>query len=159
MYATVLSQIRTKEELEVLLGEIELLKQSLYETKTGNFEEVISQKIRKAIGEAILAELQKEKIDKEAYLEGLIKESKKLKYLKLTLAFEPTEKTVSRISEWLRTNVGQGILLDIEEDRSILGGAILAYRGEYKDFSLKALIDKYFEENKENILNLVKRGE
>ncbi len=156
MYELVVSQVRTKDDLDVLLSEIELLEESLFETKTGKFEDVLSNKVRSSVSEAISTELEKEKIDHHDYFDGLTKELKKLKVLRLTISFEPRGSSVSKIFDWVNSNVGKGIILEIEVESSILGGAIVVWKGEYRDYSLRSLLQSQLEKDKEEIIKFVK---
>lgn len=67
-----------------------------------------------------------------------------LPVLSITLSFEPNEETINLIATWIQSNIGHGILFDINIDKTILGGAIIEWRGVYKDFSLLKKIDTYF---------------
>jgi F0F1-type ATP synthase delta subunit len=156
MYTPVLSQIRTKEEKNIFQGEIDLLKKSLFEQEE-NFEHVLGSKVRSKISQAIRPELEKESVDKKAYLLGLENELNKLTPLALTIAFEPCDSTISKIFDWVGANLGSNYLLDIQQDNSILGGIIITFKGEYRDYSLKSKLDQYLSQNKENLLSLVKQ--
>lgn len=80
-------------------------------------------------------------------LKGLIK---KLKVIKLVLAFDPARKTIENIHNFVKDAVGIGYILDIEVLEEVCGGAIVIFDGRYKDFTLKKTIEDVFEtKNKE----------
>jgi F0F1-type ATP synthase delta subunit len=80
------------------------------------------------------------------FLEKLKNWLKELPVLKLEIAFLPSEKTIEKISQWLKERVGKKIILDIYFNPKIVGGAILEYEGKFANFSLAKEIDKIFYE-------------
>lgn len=61
---------------------------------------------------------------------------------RVTLAFIPTQKFISQMFQWVKTNLGENVVLDISHNEKMLGGAIVSYAGKYADYSLeKALPD------------------
>lgn len=81
------------------------------------------------------------------FLERLKDFIKNLPLLKLEVAFLPSQKTIEKISEWIKKEVGKKVILDIYFNPTIVGGAILEYGGKYFDFSLGKEIDKIFPTN------------
>jgi F0F1-type ATP synthase delta subunit len=83
----------------------------------------------------------------EKYL-NLIKEKvQSFKFLKLTLAINPSEELVETISYWITKNIGQMVLIDLNFDKSIIAGGLIEFEGKYKDFSIKSKLEKYFKIN------------
>jgi F0F1-type ATP synthase delta subunit len=80
------------------------------------------------------------------FLEKLKNWLKELPVLKLEIAFLPSEKTIEKISQWLKKEIGKKIILDIYFNPKIVGGAILEYEGKFANFSLAKEIDKIFYE-------------
>ena len=75
---------------------------------------------------------------------------KKLKVIKLVLAFDPTRKTIENIHNFVKNIAGIGYILDIEISEDVLGGAVIIFNGKYYDFTLKKSIEDTFEvKNKE----------
>lgn len=52
------------------------------------------------------------------------------------LAIEPSSKTISKISLWLKENLKKKFILSFEIDPKIIGGAIIEYQGRVFDFTL-----------------------
>ena len=75
---------------------------------------------------------------------------KKFKVIKLTLAFDPTGKTIENIHEFVSENLGIGYILDIEVDENVLAGAAIMFNGKYKDFTLRKTLEEAFANNKFN---------
>ena len=152
MYSEILSSLRTKSELELLNQEIDILLTGLYEDEGTKFEEILKEDIRGKISIEIQRLLNNNQSDKEDVLKGLQTELDKLKTLKLTLSFEPSEKTLDKLYQWMKANVSENAVLDISLDQSIIGGAIISYGGNYRDFSFA----KKLEENAARAEEIIK---
>ena len=66
----------------------------------------------------------------------------KLPVLKIHLAFLPTPSFIKELSDWLKRNLKRKVLLDVEVNPAIVGGAILEYKGKYLDLSLRRELEK-----------------
>ncbi len=115
-----------------LRHEIEVIAQSEY-VFDGNFEEVLSKSVRYWVGQSILAEYRDVGVEK--YLTGLTEAIEKIATLQLTLAFEPSDESITKMYDWVLSNVGTGIVLDIHYDPRLIVGATIAYKGKYGDYS------------------------
>lgn len=49
---------------------------------------------------------------------------------------------IPKLGAWLRANVAGNLVFDLKIDRSLIGGCALAYRGNYRDFSLRFYLEK-----------------
>ena len=67
--------------------------------------------------------------------------------LQLTISFSPTLSLINQINDWLLLHVPEHVILDFTTDRSIIGGAQIAFHGKYKDYSLKKEVTKLFTQN------------
>jgi F0F1-type ATP synthase delta subunit len=63
----------------------------------------------------------------------------------LSLAFTPTPRFLDRISGWLFENFKEPILLDLVIDQELAGGAVVAFKGLYKDYSLRKRLETLFQ--------------
>lgn len=80
---------------------------------------------------------------------------KKLKVIKLVLAFAPTRKTIANIHNFVKDAIGVGYILDIEAQEDVLGGAIIMFNGRYSDFTLKKTIEDTFANRNAEIHKLM----
>lgn len=62
----------------------------------------------------------------------------------LELAFEPTEGVIKAIGYWFLKRLQTKVILDLHLERSIIGGAYIAFNGTYRDYTLQTKINKYF---------------
>ena len=151
MYSEILSNIRTKEDAWALEQEIDILLNKLYSAKADEFSHALEHDVRSNVALIIKSSIEKARIDRDKYLQGLKNELKKLKEIQLTLAFEPTDATLEKIFLWVRENVGKGIILDINYSKTLSGGAVIIHKGKYRDYSLKKLIRNDLDNNKQKV--------
>src|SRR5690242_11362419 len=65
----------------------------------------------------------------------------------ISLAFVPTPRFLDRISGWFFENFKEPILMELIVDQELGGGAIVAFKGIYKDYSLRKRLDGMFNKN------------
>lgn len=159
MYSDLINSLKTREEVNNLTLEIDKLETLSISSKM-SFDkaiEAISQTTSKKIIE-IFKKFNLDFNDKELisdFLQTLKDLIKKFKVIKLILTFDPSLKTIENIHEFISQNLGTGYILDIEIDRSVLGGAVLMFNGKYKDFSLRKSLEEVFANKKEEIAKLL----
>lgn len=147
--------VRTTDEGREMDIAIDKLLKSLYE-KEGSFDDTLNSINLRLAGE-IREKLLKNKIDVknktgvEKFLREVREKIKESKILYITIAFEPTENTINRLFSWILKNAGDNILLDIQVDKNILGGALISFNGLYKDYSLNTAVSGIFRERKKEI--------
>jgi len=140
--------IYTKEDLNLFIQDAEKISNLVFKNPKlplGEKIEKSKEKISNKFYDFFLELSQDNHSDKERILKEL-KETKeellKLPVLKIQLAFSPTPSFIKEISNWLKRNLKKKVLLDVEVNPVIVGGAILEYRGRYLDLSLKKEIEK-----------------
>jgi F0F1-type ATP synthase delta subunit len=149
--------VRTKSDLDLLRDEIKLLKDSLFRVEKGNFDEVLETIVRASVAKKIRQDLV-QNVEKESYLNDLDLMLSKIKVVKLTLAVEPTERMVDNLSNWIRKNLGDGVILDFDYNRALIGGAMVVYQGKFGDYSLANYFEKKSDEEKKFIFSILKSG-
>lgn len=148
IYSDILKSLRTVEEAEEFSSQIDILLKNLFKTQAQPLEESLKKLIDLKTSGIIKQAIKDKDINPSdhAAIENLLsdikKEIQKLKVLKLCLAFDPTAEIIEDIFDWVLKNIGNGIILDIEKDESIIGGAIIVFEGRYKDLTIR----KRFEE-------------
>jgi hypothetical protein len=70
-------------------------------------------------------------------LKSISETIKKLPSIRLYIPYEPVPAEIIKIGKWFRGNVGDQIILDLHADPTLLGGCAFAYRGVYRDYSLR----------------------
>lgn len=154
MYSAVLRHVRTKEDAISLANEIDLLIEALY-GQDGKFEEILGSSVKNWFAGEIKQVFQDVSIDKAKYLKDLKVKLSSLKELKLTVALEPTETGLDRIHSWIIENIGEEVVLDISKNPAILGGAVVIYKGNYRNYSLRKKLEDYFIKSKGEIQQIL----
>jgi F0F1-type ATP synthase delta subunit len=161
IYNDILIHVKTIDQGRELSSEIDILINSLFKTENNAFEKALdsvtvltSQMLISALG-GLKNNINWDKQMITEYLTGLKEELQKLKTLKLSLAFEPSKDLIDHLFIWIIKNLGYGIILDIQKDKTILGGAIIEFEGKYEDLSLKKALDEVFGTKRMEITDLL----
>lgn len=135
-FETLKLQVKTEKDRDLLLEEVDLLKNGLYDTH--GLEKTYT-KIRPQTATYIKESLAASGIDPEEFLTELKKTLEVLEALKITLAFVPSEEFVAQIHTWFLQNTGEVKLLEFSLDKELLAGAIFEHQGKYADYSLRKI--------------------
>lgn len=158
----IIKEVWTKEDLNLLLQAVEEVKRNTYRTGAHNLGEVL----KKWLPERLAHPLEKIWLDclggsqphtLGEFIDNLKLEFKKLRILKLYLAGEPSIETLERIENWIKKEIGEDVILEIELDPAIIGGAKIAFAGKFREITLHQLIDNYFQEQRRLILTELKK--
>lgn len=157
----ILKAIRTKEDLNLLLQAVEEAQRNTYRmgvhNLSGVLEKWLPERLAHPVEEAWLDYLGGSQPHTPGeFIDNLKLEFKKLRVLKLYLAWEPSTETLERIENWIKKEVGEDMILEIELDPAILGGAKMAFAGKFREITLYQLIDNYFQEQRSHILTEVR---
>jgi len=149
LFEKLANKIITKEDLILILEEIEIAKNLLFQKP----EILLSEKLKNKVSESFKKEI--ENLEKEEKYISLEKFSEffdnfkefllKIPIVKLEIAFEPRESFILEINEWFKKNLGKKVILDLFVNPKIVGGAKIEYQGKWKDYSLSKKIEKIYE--------------
>jgi len=157
MYSDILSTIKTSLDRDILLAEVEILKSALFSPKKGGLEAALKMEIRAATALLIRSQIDKG-VSLEVYLRELADAIHKLPEVKLTLSFEPSEAILSVIYNWLITNVAKLVVINVQIDTRVVGGAVISYNGKYYDGSLNKILEATLLANKQRIVEMVTKA-
>lgn len=74
---------------------------------------------------------------------------KNMEMMSVYFVFTPSDEQVKEVGNWLRQNLkNQKLIYEVKVDPELIGGCAIAYKGVYKDYSLRARIDG----NKEKLM-------
>lgn len=157
-YYTISKDIRTVQEANNFCAEIDSLLESFYQVGNKNLDELLSSStgnstsilIKKILSDNNI--LSSDFVSCEKLLSQVRNGVKKMKVVRITLAIDPTDEIISHISDWINRNLEANTLIDIDKDESILGGAVLSINGNYKDFSLKKILEEVFAKKKNGLI-------
>ena len=120
--------IRTKEEKNLLREQIVQLERGLFTSDPKGLETRLKTYIPEHIANAIeritsLPSMKDSPEELKVFFQTLRSVIDELPVLNIDLGFKPTEAMIDRLHEWVRENIGIGIVLDIGYDAAILGGS------------------------------------
>lgn len=147
-HSELIQSIQTLTQRDYFLNELDLLLESLYKTQ-GSVDEKIKMYLSSPFADLVLKDAQKKGKftsnidDLNSYIIELKKNIKDLPVLQLRIGFEPKNTDVQNIYSWIQLHLKKAMILDMVVDRNIIGGAVIGYKGFYKDFSFQSLIDSY----------------
>ena len=132
---------RTKVDVDELLTQLDEIDSRLYGKNKG-LESILTDVLPYDKKEILLALLRHYAIPLndisaiQTFLTQIRSGISSLPIITLTIAFAPKDHTITRISQWLATQLARPVVLDISVDPAIIGGVVILYEGMYKDYSL-----------------------
>lgn len=152
----IFAKVKTTESAEQIKDELDLLLKSLYKGSE-EFSSVLRTNVRTSLSEYIKNKTSQQDIDIEVLLKDLVKNLEELPTVRLIIAFEPTEDVIDRFYSFVAGACQKHVLLDIGYAPDIIGGAVIIYKGIYRDFSFKYIFEREFGEEQDNILKLLEK--
>jgi F0F1-type ATP synthase delta subunit len=160
IYFDIITSLKTTGEVESFVGEIDTLMLKFFESEEVSPEKMLdsisegsSLKIRQVFAKNNLNFNNRETVSK--FFKTLKELIKKLKAIKIVLAFDPSAKTIENIHNFITDSLGIGYILEIEVLQEILAGAIVIFNGKYIDFSLRKRIEDTFKEKADQIVSAI----
>jgi len=141
MFDSILSQLKTKDQADHLVEELNNLKFQEFKPDLKSREEQIKNELGASYASELISIVNNQNIsDFAKFIDDLISQIKQKKEISLVIAFEPRVKTIDHIYTWVSQNISKDILIDIQVDPSIVGGAQITFEGKYGDYSLQNLL-------------------
>lgn len=78
----------------------------------------------------------------KAFFEKIIAVTTSLPVLSVTIAFEPRDTTLKKLSDWFILNFKSQALFELKVDKNIIGGAVIDFKGKHGDFTIKTRFDQ-----------------
>ncbi|OGM30472.1 hypothetical protein A2630_04010 [Candidatus Woesebacteria bacterium RIFCSPHIGHO2_01_FULL_44_10] len=78
---------------------------------------------------------------KKRQYEEAVEKIENLKVIKLALAFDPSTDFVDKMWQIVAQKMGEGIVLDIALDKSLIGGVVIEHDGQHQDYSLRRIFN------------------
>jgi len=153
----IIKETRTKDDVRMLRAGIEVLEMNLYGVGAKSWDSVLDKILPERFSAnfkdllAQFSEAEQPEAIKEI-LSDLKKAVSKFRPLKIDLAFEPTNEIIDQLNFWVDEELGLEVVLDIGYEKTLLGGARIAFAGKYGDFSAAKMITEILQSEKEKIL-------
>lgn len=145
---SIFETIKTQEDIGSVLSDVSRLEALLFEKRHKNRElyDLLESEFDYKFSEIIASWLTTQGIKgKDRPTKVVVQESLSLlrktldevNSFKIALAFKPSKKFINRIAQWVKTNFGEKIVLDIDYEKNLLGGVVVSFNGKYADYSLE----------------------
>lgn len=147
-YDDIVASVNTSDEANKVISDFETLSASLFSSKKEKVAKKMEKLLPFEIAKGMTRYCKERKIDLEEretckqLLDEISKALHRLPIITLYLAFSPTEQYVKKLGTLLYGYCKQKVLLEIIVEKVVLGGAVIAWKGVYKDFSLRKTIDE-----------------
>lgn len=79
-------------------------------------------------------------------LNAIIDSIRILPVVSVYIPYEPVPAEVVKLGGWFRRNVNDTVLIDLHTDPALLGGCAFAWKGMYRDYSLRYYMQKRRDE-------------
>lgn len=159
-YEELLRGLLTKEDVMAFHDQIESLENSLFypestshsmaaETKEP-FVKALETQLPYEKKERLIAFVQKSDIDPESMtaIRSLFAEIKeyllKIPVISLSLAFDPDEASLKKIVQAINDYTPEFTVVDLNINKQLLGGALIEWDGNYRDYTVKKRLHEYF---------------
>ncbi len=162
LFDQIIVKLRTTTEVTQVIHSLEEFSGTAFGPTDIIAQQQIFQKLPKEIADMLINSLTKQsptaegKILIKRQVNELLDKLRSCKSVKLTIAFQPDDATVSLFSDWIKTNTNQSALLDLQFDRSIVGGAQVIAGGIYKDYSVRKNLINRYQIQRDEIMELLK---
>jgi F0F1-type ATP synthase delta subunit len=146
---TVRSELKTYENIQYFKSCLSDLKLAL-SGSTNSEPSFVDKKISEVLGDD--STLFKKYLDKKELtlgnvLQALDKLQEELEIedtVELTIAFEPSEDFVNKLSKWFSSNVSESVVLNLHVEPELVGGVLINASGNYVDHSVKKKLKTNF---------------
>lgn len=161
-YSSILDEVKTVEDLRLVASEIDMLLVTLYKTDKEIFVKRLHTKLQRNLTDSLTLSLNQQNVSLEnheqlqQYFTGLKQFLAALPLLQLTIPYHPSNEQVEKLSDWARRETNKPVILQIQYNPTLLGGAVITYEGRYTDLSLKKKLDAVYATKKEEILAILK---
>lgn len=81
------------------------------------------------------------------FIEKITKLISDIPVITVTVAFEPTYKTLKSMSEWFVINLNKHFVFDIIVDPAIIAGSVINFKGKFIDLSIRPQVEQVITKN------------
>ena len=145
----------SSEDISAFTDQIELARGLIYRASGSSFLEKVAGKVSGDFEQAVSnlesqGKLPKAPEELDKFLNSLDGFVEKLPRVKIKLAFSPGREFLAKVSGWFEKELGQKIILDISLEPKIIGGMVIEYKGQYRDYSLSNQIENIIKKKQGN---------
>ncbi len=148
--ADIVTLVRTKNEANEFQKQLDHLLSDLFTDVS--FETLLREYVSYEKQEKLLTLFSKEHINikqitgVQSCLQDIKKIIAQIPVVTLAISFAPKQQMLEIIATWFLVNTKKPVLLDIIINRNLIGGAIIEYKGIFKDYSLKKILEEKYQQ-------------
>ena len=146
MYSDILLTVYSVEDQIRLLQEIDILLDSMYKLGKSSFEATMKTSVRLPTQEMLTSAITGSKMDPQDFLQNLRTQIANLKQVDIQIAYQPSVDSLHQIHDWIAQTESRGFVLSYTHDPSLIGGAVVSFRGKSFNGSLKEVINQKFKD-------------
>ena len=75
--------------------------------------------------------------------------------IEMAISYQPTYENIERLSQTVKRLIGVNTLIKLIYDPTLLGGAVVIYKGNYRDYTLKKIFDNEFSKMKVDLFKII----
>ncbi len=161
LFEQIISKLRLKSEMTAVLICLDEFSNDFFAPKGDEEIQRVFDNLPPELGQILKDHLLKQEITHENHglmtkaIDELKERLRTLNVIQLTLAFQPDEDAISIFSDWVKKNVGPTAIIDLQFDKTIVGGALIISSGQYKDYSVRKKLGGRFQIQREEIMGLL----
>ena len=161
LFEQLIAKLRTKSDITSVLICLEDFSAALFSGTTLAARHECFGHLPKEISDILINNLAIQQVTPEnrnairQRIEELANKLRSCKSIQITLAFEPDEPTTTYLSEWIKKNVDPQMIIDLQFDKTIIGGMLLIAGGVYKDYSVRKKLSNRFQLQRDEIKLLI----
>lgn len=161
LFDQIVSKLRLKSEMTAVIICLDEFVNNFFAPKGTSNVQTIFDNLPPEIAQVLKDAFLKDEVTHEnqaavnKVVEDLKAKLRSLRIVQLTLAFQPDEDAVKLFSEWAKKNISPNTIIDLQFDKTIVGGALIVADGQYKDFSVRKNLSGRFQIQRDEIMGLL----
>lgn len=161
LFNQIISKLRVKSEVSQVLACLDAFTRTFFSAKKPEDQQAIFRVLPKELADILINALAKEPITPDnqiaikRQIDYITTKLRLCKTVQITIAFQPDDDTVTLFSDWVKKNIKPDMLIDLQFDKTIVGGALIVAGGIYKDYSARKNLAGRFQIQRDDILGLL----
>lgn len=161
LFDQIASRLRLRSEMTAVIVCLDEFMNDFFAPKENATSQAIFDNLPNGLAQILKEDLLKETVTHENQpiinkrIDALKDQLRAMKTIQITIAFQPDEAAINLFSEWVKKNIGSGRLIDLQFDKTIVGGAQIIADGQYKDFTVRKQLASHFQIQKDEIMSLL----
>lgn len=161
LFNAIATKLRLKSEMTAVIVCLDEFTSDFFAPKGSSMVATIFDNLSPELGQILRDAFLKEPVTHENQsavnkkVEELKANLRSLHIIQLTLAFQPDDNAINLFSEWVKKNINTNTIIDMQFDKTIVGGALIISDGQYKDYSVRKRLSGRFQIQRDEIMGLL----